>query len=238
MGRFDAHLGHIVDLQPAALVRGRLHTGLSVRQNAVEHTGGDTHGGLVIDIVDQLKQPAHPLSCQGGDKHNGSIGHETEIPADILPHAVHGLVVLLHRVPLVHHDDAGLSRLMGQTRHLGVLLGNAVVGVDHNETHIAALNGHGGSQNAVFLDIVVHLGLLPHTGGVDKVVLALGILKIAVDGVPGGAGHVADNDTLLAQNAVGQAGFSHVGLADDGHLDHVGLLVLVLLRREIFQTLV
>ena len=238
MGRFDAHLGHIVDLQPAALVRGRLHTGLGIRQNAVEHTGGDTHGGLVIDIVDQLKQPAHPLSCQGGDKHNGSIGHETEIPADILPHTVHGLVVLLHRVPLVHHDDAGLSRLMGQTRHLGVLLGNAVVGVDHNETHIAALNGHGGPQNAVSLDIVVHLGLLPHTGGVDEVILALGVLKIAVDGVPGGAGHVADNDTLLTQNTVGQAGFPHVGLADDGHLDHVGLLVLVLLRWEIFQTLV
>ena len=127
---------------------------------------------------------------------------------------------------------------MSQARYLGVLLGNAVVGVDHNETHIAALNGHRGPQNAVFLDIVVHLGLLPHTGGVDKVVLPLGVLKIAVNGVPGGAGHIADDDTLLTQNAVGQAGFSHIRLADDGHLNHVGLLVLVLLRREIFQTLV
>ena len=124
---------------------------------------------------------------------------------------------------------------MGQARHLGVLLGNAVLGVDHNEAHVAALDGHGGPQDAVFLDGVVHLGLFAHTGGVDEVILAGSIFKIAVDGVPGGAGHIADDDPLLPQDAVGEAGLAHVGLADDGHLDHVAVLLLVGLRREVLQ---
>ena len=42
------------------------------------------------------------------------------------------------------------------------------------------LNGHGGPQDGKLLDAVVHLGLLAHTGGVDEQVLALLVLKIAV----------------------------------------------------------
>ena len=238
MRRLDTHLGHIVDLQAAPLVGGRLDAGLGVSQHAVQHAGGDAHGGLIVDVVDQLKQAADPLARQGRDEHDGRVGHEAQVAADILPHAIHGLVVLLYGVPLVHHDDAGLARLVSQTGHLGVLFGNAVVGVDHNKADVAALDGHGGPQDAVFLDIVVHLGLFPHAGGVDEVVFALGVLEIAVDGIAGGARHVADDDTLLAQNAVGQAGLAHVGLADDGHLNHVGLVVLVLLGWEVLQALV
>ena len=235
VGRADAHLGHVVDLQAAALVRGGLHPGLGIGQDGVEHTGGDAHGGLLPDIVDQLKQAADPLAGHGGDEHNGGVGHIAQVPADVLPHTVHGLAVLFHQVPLVHHNDAGLSGVVGQARHLGVLLGDAVLGVDHNEAHVAALNGHGGPEDAVFLDGVVHLGLFAHTGGVDEVILAGGVFKVAVDGVPGGTGHVADDDPLLAQDPVGEAGLAHVGLADDGHLDHVAVLLLVGLRREVLQ---
>ena len=61
----DAHLGHVVDLQPAALVGGGLNPCLGIRQDAVQHTGGDPGAGLVGDIVDQLEQPVHPLAGLG-----------------------------------------------------------------------------------------------------------------------------------------------------------------------------
>lgn len=159
MGRLDAHLGHVVDLQASALIRGRLHAGLGVGQHAVEHTGGDAHGGLIVDIVDQLEQAAYPLARQSGDEQDGGVGHIAQVAADVLPHAVHGLAVLLDEIPLVHHDDAGLAGVVGQTRYLGVLFRHALLRVDKDQAHVAALDGHGGAEDAVLLDAVVHLGL-------------------------------------------------------------------------------
>ena len=52
-GRFDAGLGHVIDFQAAALVRGRLNPDLSVGKDVVEHAGGDAHAALVVDIVDE-----------------------------------------------------------------------------------------------------------------------------------------------------------------------------------------
>ena len=238
MGGLDADLGHIVDLQPAALVGGGLHPGGGVGQHGVEHAGGDAHGRLIGDVVDQIKEPVHPLARQGGDEHDGGVGHIGQIPPHVLAHPVHGLVVLLDGVPLVDHDDAGLARLVGQARHLGVLLGDPLARVDHDEAHVTPLNGHGGPEDGELLDAVVHLGLLAHAGGVDEQVLALGVLEIAVHRVPGGARHVADDHPLLPQNPVDQGGLAHVGLADHRHLDHVVLHLLLVLRGEVAEALV
>ena len=68
VGRLHAHLGHIVDFQPPALVRGGLDPGLGVRQHVVQHAGGDAGGRLVADVVDELKEPVHPLARLGGDE--------------------------------------------------------------------------------------------------------------------------------------------------------------------------
>ena len=125
---------------------------------------------------------------------------------------------------------------MGQTGHLGILLGDSLVGVYQDQAHVSPLNGHGGPQDGKLLDAVVHLGLLAHTGGVDEQVLALLVLKIAVHRVPGGARHVADDHPLLPQDAVYQGGLAHVGLADDRHLDDIVLLFLLVLRGEILHT--
>ena len=46
VGGLGAGLGHVVDLQTAAFVRGRLHTGGGISQNGVQRTGGDT--GVVL----------------------------------------------------------------------------------------------------------------------------------------------------------------------------------------------
>ena len=54
--RLGACLGHIVDLQAAALVRGGLHPGSGVGQDVVEHPGGDAHGALIVDEVDEHDQ--------------------------------------------------------------------------------------------------------------------------------------------------------------------------------------
>ena len=136
VGRLHPHLGHIVDFQPPPLVRGGLNPGLGVRQHVVQHTRGNPGGRLVADVVDELKKPVHPLARLGGDEEDGGVGHEAQALLDLLAHPVHGLAVLFHQVPLVHHDDTGLSRLVGQARHLRVLLRDSLRGVNQNQAHV------------------------------------------------------------------------------------------------------
>ena len=125
---------------------------------------------------------------------------------------------------------------MGQARHLGVLLRDALGGIDQDEAHIAALDGHGGPKDGVLLDVLLHLGLAADAGGVDEHEPALVVFKIGVDSVPGGAGHVGDDDPLLPQDPVHQRGLAGVWLADDGHFDGVILFLFFLLRREVLET--
>ena len=147
-------------------------------------------------------------------------------------HMVHGLAVLLDEVPLVHHQDAGLSGLVGQARHLGVLFRDALRRVDEDKAHVRPLNGHGGPQDAVALHPRLYFGLAPDAGGVDENEGPLRGLQAAVNGVPGGAGHFGDDGPLLPQNPVHQRGLSGVGLADYRHFYGVVLRGLRVLRRQ------
>ena len=116
---------------------------------------------------------------------------------------------------------------MGQTGNFCVLVGDTLLGIHQNQAHVGPLDSADGPQVAVPLNGVVHLGFPAHTGGVNKQILAVLIFKIAVDGVAGRAGHIGHNHTLFAQDAIEQTGLTHVGLADDGHLDDVLVLFLL-----------
>ena len=127
---------------------------------------------------------------------------------------------------------------MGQPGYLGILLCHALLGVDEDEAYVRAFNGHLRPQDAVTLNALVNLGFLAHPGGVNKDILAGFVLEIAVNGIPGRTGNVADNGALLAKDAVGEGGLAYVGLADNGNLDAVGVLFLAVLRREVFDALI
>ena len=216
-GRAGAALGHVEDLQAATLVAGGLHAGRGPGQQLVQHARGHAQGVLLVHILDQLKQAVNALAGFGADEDDGGIAHKAEIVHQLFAHRVHGLVVLFHGVPLVHGNDAGLALLMGVTGHLGVLLGEAHGGVDHDHAHTAALHGGQAAQNAVALHALFHLAALAQAGGVGKHKAAVLVVHLAVNGIPGGAGLIGHDHPVFAQNKVHQAGFAHVGAADDGH---------------------
>ena len=202
--RADADLRHVVDLQSAAAVRRRLHARLRVGQNVVEHAGRDAHAGLVVHVVDHLKKARYALARRRRDEEDGRIGHVGEVAADVVAHFVHGLAVLFDKIPLVHDDDAGLACLVREARDLRILLGHALLRVDHDEAHVRTVNGHRGAQHAVALDHIVDLRLFAHAGGVDEDILALLVFKVRVDGVARRARNIADDHALGAENAVRQ----------------------------------
>ena len=67
---------------------------------------------------------------------------------------------------------------MGKPCYLGVLFGYALLRVNHNQTYITALDGHGGAEHAVFLHIFLYLGLSSHPGSVDKNIFSLLVFKL------------------------------------------------------------
>ncbi|MPM12999.1 hypothetical protein SDC9_59354 [bioreactor metagenome] len=122
---------------------------------------------------------------------------------------------------------------MGQARHLGVLLGDSLVCVQHDKAYVGTLDSHGGPQDGKPFDRVVYLGFFPHARRIDEDILPLVVFKITVHRVPGGARHFGDDDPLLAEDAVHQRGFAHVGLADHRHADDVVLFRLSFVGRKV-----
>ena len=116
---------------------------------------------------------------------------------------------------------------MGKTGDLRILLCHALVGVDEDQAHVRPVDSCDGAHIGVFLDSVVHLGLAAHARRVNKAVFAELIFKIAVDGIPGGPGHVGNDDPFLSKDLIEQAGFAYIGLSDDGHVDDLALRLLL-----------
>ena len=110
---------------------------------------------------------------------------------------------------------------MGVASHLAVLLGKADGGIHKDQRHAAALHSGQCTHYHVALQTIADVAALAQTGGIGKDELAVGVVHRGVDGITGGAGLVGHDHTILAQNAVGQAGLAHVGTADDGNGDAV-----------------
>ena len=142
------------------------------------------------------------------------------------------LIVFLHRVPFVDGNDARLALLVGEARHLRILLGKALCGVDHDDTHLGALHGRQTAQHAVPLHAVLHFAAFAQAGSVDKRKFAVPVVHITVHRVPGGARLVGDDHAFLAQDMVDQAGLAYVGAADDRHTDALVLILSIFIFRQ------
>ena len=86
-------LRHIVDLQPPALIAGRLHPRRGARQQIVQRAGGDAHCILRVRKADQLEQAADALAGFGRDKKDGRIGHKAEILLKLFPEFIHRFII-------------------------------------------------------------------------------------------------------------------------------------------------
>lgn len=138
MGRLGAGLGHVENLQAATLIRRRLHPGGGVGEDAVQRASGDAAGILGVNVLNDLKEPVHPLAGESGEEQHLGVEHVAETLTDFCLHVPHGVgFLVLHRVPFVDHDDGGFARFVDKSGDLGVLLGNAVVGVNEDQTHVA-----------------------------------------------------------------------------------------------------
>ena len=174
--RRRAHLRHIVDAEPLALVGGRLMPRHRVGEQVVQHPGRHAEVRRGVHVVDHLVEVVHPLPGLRGHEDDRGVGHEGEGDPDLFGEAFHAVVVLFDRVPLVDHDDRAFARLVGDPGDLLVLLGDPLLGVDHKQADVGALDGGLRPQNRVVLDAVLDRALTADPGGVDEIELAQFVL--------------------------------------------------------------
>ena len=109
---------------------------------------------------------------------------------------IHGLVILLNGIPLVHNNDYSLAPLMSDTGNLRILLCDALCRIDDNKHHICTLNSAYCTDNAVALKILLNLALSSKTCSVDKHIFPALILNLCINGISCGAPNIRYNDTI------------------------------------------
>ena len=63
------------------------------------------------------------------------------------------------------------------------------------------------------------IAALAQACGIGEDELAVGVVHRGINGVAGGAGLVGHDQAVLAQDVVDEAGFAHIGAADDSNGD-------------------
>ena len=146
-----------------------------------------------------------------------NIGDEIELERE----QTADLLALLHRdaVPFVDGDDERAAALQREAEHARILLADAVVSIDHEHHHMRGIDGLQGLGDARLLDRVLDLAAAAHAGGVDERELAAIARERHEDAVAGGAGHVAGDDAVLADQSVDERRLAHVRATDDGDTD-------------------
>ena len=113
---------------------------------------------------------------------------------------------------------------MRKARHLGILLGEALGGVDEDNAYARALHSRQRTDDAVTLHPVLHLAAPAQARSIDKCEFAVLVVHVAVHRVARGTRLVGHYHALFAQDVVHKAGFAHVRPPYHGHGDALIIL--------------
>ncbi len=192
-------LGEVVNLEPAALVAGRLHTGRSARQHLVQHTGGHTGAVLGVYVTDKLHQLVDIVAGLRRNKDNRRIAHKAEALCIAPALLLHGVCFLaFHSVPLIDNDDAGLALLMGVAGHLAVLLRKADGAVHQDQRDTAALHSCQSADNHIALQPFRNIAAPAQAGCVCKDKFAVCIVNRRIYRIPRCTGLIGNDHTVFA----------------------------------------
>lgn len=127
---------------------------------------------------------------------------------------------------------------MGDARDLRVLLRDALRPVDEQQHHVGALHGSDGADDAVALDLLLHLILAAQPGGVNQNILPAVVFHRRVNGIPGSTRKLRDDHTRIPRQPVHKGGFSHIRLSDNRDLRPLILLICTVLPGEVLHNLI
>ena len=193
---------------------------------------------LLIHIFDGIINFIYALTGLCRDKQNRSIGHIGKT----FPHAqgifLHGVSIFFHQIPLVYDDDTRFSCIVCLSSHLGILLGNAFCGINHNHADICTLYRHQRTHDRKLLDFLLYLGFAPNPRRINESELPILVIELCIDAVARCARNIGYDYALLSQNLIEQRGLSNIGLTDERHTNPVCIFINAIFRRKILIYLV
>ncbi len=169
-------------------------------------------------VVDQTEKLVRTLTGLSRNKHEGRVGHKTEIHHKPFGEFLHGFSVLFHGVPLIYGDNACLSLLVGISRYFAVLLCESLRCVYHDNAHVGSVYRHIGSQDAVFFHIVIDLRFSSYSRRVNQQIFFSVIGHRRVHRVSCGSRFIRDYNAVFPRNFIYQRRFPCIGFSDNRHL--------------------
>ena len=126
-----------------------------------------------------------------------------------------GIVHLFAGIDLVDAQDDRLLAAAQQVGDLGVVVGDAGGGFDHEEDHVGLVDGDDHLLADLFFEGVVRTG--GPAAGVDDRELGAAPVAFAVMAVAGDARGLIDNGLAHADQPVEEGGLAHVRASYDGY---------------------
>ena len=140
-----------------------------------------------------------------------------------------GDVVSWTRSNLLTAMTVGLNCFCKFERELLLDLGDLLGRIQKEDADIGTQHRVPCAQVREIFDVVGPGLLLADTRGVDREILVTVDVEFDVDGVPGGAGDLGDDHSLLSGERVDQCGLAGVALTDDGELQELLLDVTLVI---------
>ena len=190
---------------------------LGSRQRLVEQRSGYAPAVGVDGLGKGRVEPLHPPTRLGTDLQAWGVRNEAQHVGHLRPDQVLGFVV--EQVPLVEDDDDGVAGGVDPLGQPLVLLGDPLVGVDHDERQGCEVDGLQRTHHRVVLGAFSLLTPPPHAGGVDEAHRPISGFDHRVDGVAGGPRHVVDDCPFVAYEPVEKGRFTDIGPPDDRNRD-------------------
>ncbi len=195
------------------------------QQHVVQFTCRHLRGSGFSDFQGSLQSLQYTLLFHIAREYNWNVRERRGSLANHLLHLVHGVLILLNKVPFVHHHNHATVALHHLPEDVQILTTHGVAAVQHQHAYIALVNGLDGPNRAVKLEVIRDLSLLSQPGRVHNFKIETKHFVSRVHTVSGGARYVRHDVPLLAQYGVDECRLADIGLSHHGQLRQPQLFI-------------
>ena len=103
---------------------------------------------------------------------------------------VNGLIIFLDGIPFIHRNDHAFTLLMGNSGDFGILLGNSLRSIDHNNDHICPLHCSNCTDHTVTFNLLFYLTLTAKSGSINKDIILSLPLHSGIYRISGSTGNI------------------------------------------------
>ena len=112
------------------------------------------------------------------------------------------LTLVFGQVPFVHHNHQRLLVFLNQLEDVHILRLNAAGGVEHQDAHVAVLDGADAAHHRIEFQVLAYLVLATDSGRVDQVEIESELVETGIDRVTRSAGNIGHDMTVFTDESV------------------------------------